>query len=109
MRQPPRKASVRAVPETTEAQGLGAVGLLDGDRGEEHHDDQRDQDHRDGLELAPQVGPGALLDGLGDLLHLGRALVLLQDAVHEDEADDDGEEGATAGEDQDGPLPRRRA
>ena len=58
-----------------EAQRLAAVGLLDRRRGEEHDDGQRDEDHADRLELPPQVGRGALLDRLGDLLHLRRALV----------------------------------
>ena len=59
---------------------------------------------RDRLELAPQVGGGALLDRLGDLLHLRRALVLRQDVLGEAEADDDGDERGRGGAEQHCPL-----
>ena len=58
-----------------EGQGDPAVGLHHLGGGEEDEDGQGDDDDRDGPELAPQEGLGPLLDRLGDLLHLGGALV----------------------------------
>ena len=51
-----------------------------------------------------QVGRGALLDRRGDLDHLRRALVLGQDALHQEEADGEGEQRRDARQGQDGPL-----
>src|SRR5476649_2393903 len=58
-KQPRMKAAVR----NTETVGLHLR------RGEEHDDRERDQDHRDGLELPTQIRHRAFLDRLGDLLH----------------------------------------
>ena len=66
-----------------------ASGFSDLGRGDEHDDRERDQDHRDRLELPPQVGHRAFLDGRGDLDHLRRALVGGEHAPHEAEADRD--------------------
>ena len=67
-------------------------------RGEEHDDGERDEDDGDRLELALEVGQGALLDRGGDLDHLRGALVGGEDALHQDEADGDGEQGGDAPE-----------
>src|SRR6185312_6749727 len=72
--------------------------------GQEDHHDEGDQDHADGAELALQVGEGAFLDRLGDLLHGGRALVGGQDAAREGEADPEREEGRDDGADEHEPL-----
>ena len=61
-------------------------------RGDEHDDRERDQDHRDRLELAPEVRHRALLDRRGDLDHRRRALVGGEDAAHQVEADGEREE-----------------
>ncbi len=42
-------------------------------RQHEQHEEDHDDEHAEGPELPPQVGSRALLDGLGDLLHLGCA------------------------------------
>ena len=60
----------------TKVSATSPFGLLDLRRGDEHDDGQRDQDHGDRAELALEVRRGALLDRLGDLDHLRRALVL---------------------------------
>ena len=57
--------------------------------GEEHQDGQRDHDDGDGPELPAQEGLGPLLDGQGDLLHLGRALVIRQDVAGQEESGHD--------------------
>ena len=104
MKQPATNASVRKMPGLGEAQRLGAVGLQHRGRGDEHDDDERDEDDADGLELAAQVGAGALLDRGGDLDHLRRALVGGEHAAHQGEADEDGEQGGAGREDQPEPL-----
>ena len=48
---------------------------------------------RDRAELALEVGERALLDRLGDLDHLGRALVGGEDAPHQQEAHADAPAG----------------
>ena len=57
------------------------VGRAVGDvhRQDEHQDEDDDREDREGAELAVQVGRRALLHRLGDLLHLRRALVGLED------------------------------
>ncbi len=52
------------------------------------------------LKLALQVGGAALLDRLGDLLHLRRALVGGEHAPHQVEAGADGQEGREAREEE---------
>ncbi len=84
-----------------EGQRLRPVRLGDRHRRQEDDDRQRDQDDGDGLELAPEVGLRPLLDRLGDLDHLGGALVGGHDALGEDETDGDGQERGHAGEQQD--------
>ena len=69
-------------------------------RRHEHDDRQRDQDHRDRLELALQVGHRAFLDRRGDLDHRRRALVGGEDAPHEVEADGDREQRRRGGEEE---------
>ena len=69
-------------------------------------DGERDEDDRDRLELALEVGDGADLDRLGDLLHLRGALVLGQDDLREEEADGDGEEGGGGRQDTGPPTHR---
>ena len=73
-------------------------------RGEEHDDRERDEDDADRLELALQVGHRALLDRLGDLLHLLGALVGGEHAAHQEEADAEGEQRGRDGSEQDQPL-----
>ena len=75
-----------------EAQRFFAIGFED--LGGRHEDDhrERDEDHRDRLELPLEVRPRALLDGECDLLHLRSALVFGEDALHQDEPDRDGKE-----------------
>ena len=67
------------------------VGHLGG--GEEDQDGQRDDDDPDGLELAGQERLGALLDGLGDVLHRGGALVGGEDAPDQEQRHHDGGDG----------------
>src|SRR5690606_29647258 len=55
-------------------------------------------------ELAREVGGRPLLDRLGDLDHLGRALIAREHPPHEEEADGDGEQRREGGADQDEPL-----
>ena len=104
MRQPATNASVRNEPDCEERQRLGAVGLLDRHRGDEHDDRQRDEDEADRAELPLQVGDGAFLDRLGDLDHLGRALVGGEHALHEDEPDGEGEQRGERRADEDEPF-----
>ena len=59
---------------------------------------------RDRLELATQVRRGALLDRLGDLLHLGRALVLGQTFLARKKPTAMARSAARRGQEQDGPL-----
>ena len=63
----------------------GVVGCRVDDlgRGHEHEDGHGDDDQADRLVLAPQVGDGALLDGVGDLAHRRRALVGRQHLAHQ--------------------------
>ena len=75
-----------------EGQGDPPVGLHHLGGGEEDQDRQRDDDHHDGPELPAQEGLGALLDRLGDLLHLRRALVGGQDVAGEQEAGADADD-----------------
>ena len=63
-----------------------------------------DEDDGDRLELALQVGGGAFLDGLRDLLHLRRAFVLGHHQLGEEQSDCDGNEGGEGGEQQNCPL-----
>ena len=73
-------------------------------RGDEHDDRQRHQDDADGLELPLQVRHRALLDRLGDLLHLLGALVGGEHASHQEEADPEREQRGRDGGQQDQPL-----
>ena len=72
--------SDRAAADGDQHVGHG-VGHLGGREEDEHG--QGDDDDPDGLELAGQEGLGPLLDGLGDVLHRGGALVGGQDAPHQ--------------------------
>ena len=87
-----------------EAERLGAIGLLDGRRGEEHDDRERNENDCDRLELAPQIRRGTLLDRLGDLLHLRSALVLRHDVPRQQHAHDDGDDCCNCGEYEHCPL-----
>ena len=91
-------------PGLGEGHGDVAVGLLDLRRRDEDDRGQWDHDHGDRLELAAEVRGGALLDRLGDLDHLRRALVLGEDVLHQDEADTEGEDGGDSREQEDRPL-----
>ena len=104
-RQPSRKARVRNMPDWTKlSASVCPSAFSTATEVSEDHDEQRDEDQADRAELPLQVGHGALLDGLGDLLHLRRALVLGEHAPHEQEADGDGEQGGQRGADEDEPL-----
>jgi hypothetical protein len=87
-----------------EGQGRAGVRLEHLGGGGEDDDRQGDEDEADRAELPLEVGHGPLLDGLGDLLHLGRALIGGQHALHEGEADEDGQQGGGDGEEQPGEL-----
>ena len=76
MTHPRMNASVRYAPDSPNDNAFVVVRLHHRDRREEHDDGQRDEDEHDRLELTVQVGAGALLDRLRDLLHLRRALRL---------------------------------
>ena len=78
------------------------VGHLGG--GEEDEHGQRDDDDPDGLELTGQEGLGALLDGLGDVLHRRGALIGGQDTPHQKQGHHDGGHGTDQREVQPGLL-----
>ena len=81
-----------------------ATRLDDLGAGEEHDGGQGHEDDGDRLELALQVGGGAFLDGLGDLLHLGRAFVLGHHQLGEEQSDCNGDESGYSREEENGPL-----
>ena len=68
---------------------MSAVGSHHLGGGEEDEDGQRDDDDDDRPELTLQERLGPLLDGLGDLLHLRRALIGGQDVAGQQEAGGD--------------------
>ena len=72
------------------------VGDLGGGEEDEHR--QRDDDDQDRLELAGEEGLGALLDGLRDVLHRGRALVGREHVPHQQEARHEGRHRGEEGE-----------
>ena len=74
-----------------EGQGHRPIGTAHLGGGEEDEDGQGHDDDGDGPELAPQEGDGTLLNGGGDLHHLGSAGVGPKYAAHEGEAHDDAE------------------
>ena len=80
------------------------VGLDDLGRREEHDQGEGNEDHGDRAELALEVGEGALLDGQGDLAHLGRSLGLGQDRSGQEDADTEGQQRRGDRQPQDGPL-----
>ena len=80
------------MPSCWKVRAIAPVGLHHLGGGEEDQDGQRDDDHHDGPELPGQEGLGPLLDRLGDLLHLRRALVGGQDVAGEQEAGDDADD-----------------
>ena len=67
---------------------------------EEQHEDDRDED-AEGAELPAEVGGGALLDGLGDLLHLRGALARGQHTGAQHEGNDQRDDGDDRDPDED--------
>ena len=87
-----------------EAEGIGAVRLLHGHGCDEHDHGERDEDDSDRLELTLEVRRCTFLDRQGDLFHLRRAFILVEDLFHEVEAHENGEDRGCCREQQNGPL-----